>query len=124
MKMKKILFLSVVVILIFSVGVMAKDKPSEAVIIFMGEILEVKEDNKGNTLLLVNGYLKAEYIVKHKIVAVVGPETRLVNCNGEKTNKLDYSKGNNVFILLSEAITSSIPEQCEAKQIQVCCPAN
>lgn len=122
--MKKVLFLSIIVIFIFSVYVPAKDKTNEAGAIFMGEILEVKRDNSGKTLLSVIGFLKSEYIIKHKIVVVVGPDARLINCNGKTTNKLEYVKGNNVFILINEDMTSSIPEQCTAKQIQACCPAN
>ncbi len=124
MKVRKVLLFALVALFIFSMSVPVLAKPRHNSPIFMGEILEVTKDNSGNIMLLVDGYLKGPQIYKEKLVAIVGPDTKVFNCNVENSNKVDFAKGDIVFIILSEAMTKSIPPQSVAQKIQVCKPVN
>ena len=124
MKVKKTSLLFVVTILFFSLCTPLLAKPNRKNPIFMGEVLEVSKDNSGNTLLLVDGYLKTQQVSKQNVVAVVGPDTKILNCEGEESNAGMFEKGDVVFIVLSEAMTFSIPPQSVARKIKVCKPMN
>ncbi|WP_027631476.1 hypothetical protein [Clostridium hydrogeniformans] len=91
--------------------------------ILMGEILEVQKDDKTNTTrLLVEGYIKSCEVYNEKVLVIVGEDTKIMGgCDG-KDGKPDFAKGDKVFVVLSSAMTKSIPPQSSAKKIQVSKP--
>lgn len=90
----------------------------------MGEILEVNNDDKGNTMVLAEGYMKGQKIYKEKLVAIVGPDTKILDCEGKEVKEGNFAKGDVVFIRLSEIMTKSIPPQSPALKIQSCKPVS
>ncbi len=124
MKMKRVVILALVTIFILSIGIPVMARPKEMGPIFMGEVLEVNKDNQGNTMLLVEGFIKVQKVYREKLVAVVGPDTKILNCEGKEVKEGDFAKGDIVFIKLSDRMTFSIPPQSSAIEIQVCKPAS
>lgn len=126
MKVKRAVILALVTIFILSIGipVMAKPKNKHMGPIFMGEVLEVNKDNQGNTMVLAEGYIRGQKVYKETLVAIVGPDTKILNCEGKEVKNGDFAKGDIVFIKLSDRMTFSIPPQSVAIEIQVCKPAS
>lgn len=117
MKLKRIIGLVLIFTLMSSTYVFAKPPRSP---IFMGEILEVqKDDNEKNTKLLVEGYIKSCDVYKEKLVAIITEETKVKSGCKVENEKVEFKKGDKVFIVLSEAMTTSIPPQATAKMIKV-----
>ncbi len=124
MKIKKIMMLALVTLFILSIGIPVMAKPKNMGPIFMGEVLEVNKDNQGNIMVLAEGYIRGQKVYKEKLVAVVGPDTKILDCEGKESKKGDFAKGDIVFIRLSQVMTSSIPPQSPAIKIQSCRPVN
>lgn len=124
MKKKSIIILALVTLLFISIGVpvMAKQKHMKS--IFMGEILEVNKDNRGNTMVLTEGYIKGQKVYKEKLIAVVGPDTKILDCEGKEVQEGNFVKGDVVFIRLIPIMTNSIPPQSPALEIQSCKPVS
>lgn len=128
MKLKRTVILAILLITALSIPAMAK--PVKNGPIFMGEILEVNKDNENNTLrLLVRGYIKGCEVYEEELICIVNENTEIIEnkcftTEGEAKEKLTYknievSKGDRVFIVLSDAMTKSIPPQTAARAIQV-----
>lgn len=130
MKHKRILSLLLLFLLIFSFNVFASEKPAPNAI-FMGEVQEVQKNEKDNVLnLKVKGYIKGCEIHKEEVIAILSEETLIIpnECPKEgeeidikKVNPNDFrvDKGDVVLLILSEAMTKSIPPQATAKAIQI-----
>lgn len=130
MKLKRVLSLLLLFLLIFSFSVFASEKPAPNTI-FMGEVQEVQKNDKGNTLnVKVKGYIKGCQVYKEEVVAILSEETLVIpnDCPKEgeeieikKVNPNDFrvNKGDVVLLILSEAMTKSIPPQASAKAIQI-----
>lgn len=130
MKSKRILVLTLVFLLVCSFNVFASRRP-EHNMIFMGEVEEVQKNEEDNTLnIKVKGYVKGFNISSQELIAIVNHETLILpnECPKEgdeidikkvdpKTFKVE--KGDVIFIVLSEAMTKSIPPQVSAKAIQI-----
>lgn len=128
MKFKRAITITALIAIIFTIPVMAL--PTKKGPIFMGEIIEVTRDEQFDTLrLLVRGYIKGCEVYEEELVALVTEETKIIEnkCivgSGESSEKVTYknlqaSKGDKVFIILSEAMTKSMPPQSSAQAIQV-----
>lgn len=130
MKQKKILVFMITCLLVFSNLVFAAEKESPSAL-FMGTVQEVQKDEKNNVLMVrAKGYIKGCEIYAEEIIAVIGEDTILVpegagakgeDLKFEKVNLKEFKikKGDVVFILLSDAMTKSIPPQVVAKAIQI-----
>lgn len=128
MRLKKSVIVALLLITVLSIPAMAR--PAKNGPIFMGEVLEVSRDEQNNTLrILVKGYIKGCEVYQEELVALINEETviienKCITGSGEPKEKLNYknlqaSKGDNVFIILSDAMTKSIPPQSVARAIQV-----
>lgn len=130
MKHKKILLLTLLLLLVFSCNVFAiTPRPMNA--IFMGEVEEVQRDNDKNIISIkTKGYIKGCKIYKEEVIAILTDETIIIpdkmpeegeQPKIEKVMPKDFSikTGDVVFLVLSEAMTNSIPPQVAAKAIQV-----
>lgn len=121
MKIKKIIALVAVFMMMFTATVFAKPLDSN---LFLGEVLEVTVDSKQeNTMLLVKGYIKSCEIYPEELVAVISKDTKLMTSCGKKVDKINFEKGDRVYIELSPIMTFSIPPQSPALKIQVSKPA-
>lgn len=117
MRLIRIVCIALIFTLMSSTYVFAKPPRSP---IFMGEILEVqKDDNEKNTKLLVEGYIKSCDVYKENLVAIITEETKIKSGCEEGSEKVEFKKGDKVFIVLDEAMTKSIPPQVIAKMIKV-----
>lgn len=130
MKLKRILSLLLLFLLIFSYSVFASEKPAPNAI-FMGEVQEVQKNEKENVLSIkVKGYIKGCKVYKEEVVAILNEETLIIpnECPKEgeeieikKVNPNDFrvDKGDVVLLILSEAMTNSMPPQASVKAIQI-----
>lgn len=119
--MKKIRFLFILVFCLsfFNVTAFANEHHINQAI-FIGEIKNVEEDREQNNIrLLADGYIKGNEIYKEQILIIVGEDTKIISCNGEKADNVKFEKGDKIYVQLSEAMTKSIPPQSFAKKIQV-----
>lgn len=117
MKIKRIIWALVIVTLISSTYVFAKPPKMP---IFMGEILEVqKGDNEKSVKLVVDGYINDCEVYKNKIVAIVNEETKMRSGCEEGDKKVEFKKGDKVFIIFNEQMTKSNPPQGTARMIKV-----
>jgi len=120
MKIKRIIALVAVFMMMFTATVFAKPLDSN---LFLGEVLEVTVDSKQeNTMLLVKGYIKSCEIYPEELVAVISNDTKLMTSCGKKVDKINFEKGDRVYIELSPIMTFSIPPQSPALKIQVSKP--
>lgn len=120
MKIKRIIALVAVFIMMFTATAFAKPLDSN---LFLGEVLEVTVDSKQeNTMLLVKGYMKSCEIYPEELVAVISKDTKLMTSCGKEVKKINFEKGDRVYIELSPIMTFSIPPQSPALKIQVSKP--
>lgn len=129
MKQKKILILTVLFLLLFSFSAFAEVLAPGAV--FMGEVENIEYNKKDNNLrILAKGYIKGCTVYKEEVIAIVNENTIIIpeQCITEgqemKIEKVDPSDfkidvGDTILIVLSEAMTKSIPPQSTAQAIQV-----
>ena len=132
MKYKRILSIMLLFLIIFSYCPSAKEL-NEPSALFMGEVEEILKSEKDNELKIkVKGYIKGCEVYYEELVGIIiNGETIVIpkDCTvkeGEqpKLEKVDIctlkiQKGDIVFLLLSEAMTKSIPPQSVVKAIQV-----
>ncbi|WMJ80541.1 hypothetical protein RBU49_17330 [Clostridium sp. MB40-C1] len=117
MKIKRIVLTLLICILTVNMTVFAKPIKSPT---FLGEILEVQKDSKGESnRLLVEGYIKGCEVYKEKLVVIISEDTKIMKGCKEEVNNIEFKKGDKVFVVLSSAMTKSIPPQTVAKKIQV-----
>lgn len=133
MKYKRILILTLLLLLTITSTVFAQERRMKSPI-FMGEVLEVQINEKDNIMQIrTKGYIKNSQVYKEEIIAIISEETILLpnSCPLEKTNtthekvnpvELTINKGDTVFMVLSEAMTKSIPPQVNAKAIKINTP--
>lgn len=124
---RKILLMVICLLLVTNISTLAK--PAKRGPIFMGKVLEVMKDENQNTVrILVRGYIKGCEVYEEELVAIINEETEIIKstCVKDDTNRVNINykslivnKGDNVFIVLSEAMTKSIPPQSVAKAIQI-----
>lgn len=122
MKIKRVIVLLAIFIMLFTATVFATPSPLGSNL-FLGEVLEVTVDSKQeNTMLLVKGYMKSCEVYEQELVAIVSKDTKLMTNCGEKVDKINFEKGDRVYIELSPRMTFSIPPQSSALKIQVSKP--
>ncbi len=120
MKIKRVIALVSVFMMMFTATVFAKPLDSN---LFLGEVLEVTVDSKQeNTMLLVKGYMKSCEIYPEELLAVISKDTKLMMSCGKEVKKINFEKGDRVYIELSPIMTFSIPPQSPALKIQVSKP--
>ena len=49
-------------------------------------------------MVLAEGYMKGQKIYKEKLVAIVGPDTKILDCEGKEVKEGNFAKGDVVFI--------------------------
>lgn len=130
MKQKKIVILTILIMLLFSIKVFATENNTNPAI-FMGEIVNIEQSENNDTIrVTINGYIKGCEIYKEHIIGIITNDTYIIpstyNCNENelnltKVNVGDFKikKGNTVFCILDEAMTKSIPPQVRIKAIQI-----
>ena len=130
MKHKRVLILTLLLLLICSYNVFASKRP-EPNVIFMGEVEEIQRNENDNTLnIKVKGYIKGLTVKSEELIAVIDNETLILpneypkegeEIDIKKVNPKEFKveKGDVIFLVLSEAMTKSNPPQASAKAIQV-----
>lgn len=129
MKKSKIIITSLLFLMFFSIPVFARDKGNDMTM-FMGEVLEVQRNEKDNNLMVrTNGYINGCEVYKEELIAIISNESLSMNkdCSTNDKSKVEKIKvetfdiqvGDNVFMILNEAMTKSIPPQVGAKLIKV-----
>ncbi|ATD55356.1 hypothetical protein [Clostridium chauvoei] len=117
MKIKRITLAVLIFIIIGSIPVYAAPCKSAVMI---GEILEVQNNEEEKTIkLLVDGYIKGQEISKEQVLILVNEETVVMDSSNDTKEKIEFEKGDKVYIRLSEAMTKSIPPQSVAKRIYI-----
>lgn len=130
MKQKRIIVLTLLFTLLFSVKVFASENNINPAI-FMGEIIDIEQSENNDALrVIIKGYIKGCEVYKEKIIGIITNDTYIIpstyNCNENelsltKVNVSDFKlkKGDTVFCILDEAMTKSIPPQVRIKAIQI-----
>ena len=128
MKHKKVLVLTLLFLLLFSFSAFAE--PNRPGVIFMGEVESAEFDKGSNTLrVLVKGFIKGDKIYKEEVLAIISEDTVIIpnECPkfGEeieidkvKPSEFKLQNGDAVLMVLSEAMTKSIPPQSSVQAIQ------
>lgn len=121
MKLKKSL-LAICSLLIFSSILIGAAEPEKAMNakspVVIGEILDVEksEDNK-SIRITVEGYIKDKEVNKIKVVGIIDDTTKVMNSSNDKKEKIEFQKGDLVYMRVSEAMTKSNPPQTMVKRI-------
>lgn len=130
MKQKKIIILTILIMLLFSIKVFATENNTNPAI-FMGRVIDVETTENNDALRIkIKGYLKGCEVYKDEIIGIITEDTIIVpstySCNEEelKLEKVSLEsfkikRGNVVFCILDEAMTKSIPPQVRIKAIQI-----
>lgn len=129
MRKKKAIIIAIAALLIFSVPVFAKER-NQNMTIFMGEVLEIQKNERDNNLMVrTKGYIKGCEVYKEEIIAIIGDESFCIKSDCSANDKNEFEKikvdtfnlkvGDNVFMVLNEAMTKSIPPQVGVKLIKV-----
>lgn len=117
MKLMRIVCFAMIFTLTSSAFAVAKQDVS---IIFLGEIIEVqKGDNDKSFKLLVEGYINDSEIYKDKIVTLVNEKTEIKTNSEVGAEKVQFRKGDKVYVIFNGSMTKSVPPQGTAKMIQV-----
>lgn len=121
MKLKKSL-LVICSLLIFSSILIGAAEPEKAMNakspVVIGEIIDVEksEDNK-SIRITVEGYIKDKEVNKIKVVGIIDDTTKVMNSSNDKKEKIEFQKGDLVYMRVSEAMTKSNPPQTIIKRI-------
>lgn len=123
MKFKKSL-LGVCSLLIFSSIIIGAAEPEKAMNskspIVIGEIIEVEKNEEDKSVrLTVEGYIKDKEVNKIKLVGIVDDTTKVMNSSNDKKEKMEFQKGDLVYMRVNEAMTKSNPPQTTIKRIFV-----
>ena len=132
MNFKKIISITLLILLTFTTLAFAQEKKSRGPI-FMGEVQGVDIDEVNNIMrITAKGYIKNCVIYKEEIIAIVSQDTLIIpdkcpmdmNQEYKKVNPVEFTinKGDSIYLVLSEAMTMSIPPQVAARAIQVTTP--
>lgn len=119
MKLKKnILLMSLLLFMgLIIVGVKVEAKPNKSPVV-IGEVLEVTKD-KDTVMVLVDGFIKGNEVIKEQLILIVGEETKVLNSKADKKENIEIEKGDMVYARVSDAMTKSLPPQVSAKRIFV-----
>lgn len=121
MKLKKSL-LVICSLLIFSSILIGAAEPEKAMNakspVVIGEIIDVEksEDNK-SIRITVEGYIKDKEVNKIKVIGIIDDTTKVMNSSNDKKEKIEFQKGDLVYMRVSEAMTKSNPPQTIIKRI-------
>ena len=121
MKLKNSL-LVICSLLIFSSILIGAAEPEKAMNakspVVIGEIIDVEksEDNK-SVRITVEGYIKDKEVNKIKVVGIIDDTTKVMNSSNDKKEKIEFQKGDLVYMRVSEAMTKSNPPQTIIKRI-------
>ena len=123
MKLKKSL-LVVCSLLLFSSIIIGAAEPEKAMNskspIVIGEIIEVDKNEEDKFIrLTVEGYIKGKEVNKIKLVGIIDDTTKVMNSSNDKKEKIEFQKGDLVYMRVNEAMTKSIPPQTTIKRIFV-----
>lgn len=132
MNFKKIISITLLILLTFTTLAFAQEKKARSPI-FMGEVQGVDIDEVNNIMrITAKGYIKNCAIYKEEIIAIVSTDTLIIpdecpmdmNQEYKKVNPVEFTinKGDSIYLVLSEAMTMSIPPQVGARAIQVTTP--
>ncbi|MCF0147709.1 MAG: hypothetical protein HUJ77_04840 [Clostridium sp.] len=121
MKLKKSL-LVICSLLIFSsilIGAAEPDKTINAKSpIIIGEILNVEKSEDSKSIrITVEGYIKDKEVNKIKVVGIIDDTTKVMNSSNDKKEKIEFQKGDLVYMRVSEAMTKTNPPQTIVKRI-------
>lgn len=120
MKFKRVLVLTLVFMLALSIPTFASNK--EKMPIFMGKVLEVSKDEKGESVRIkAKGYIKGCSVYEEELILIVTKETEIMptKCGDEKKYENEVCVGDLIFAKLNKAMTKSIPPQVVAEKIQI-----
>lgn len=120
MKIRKILLLTVMIMLAMSMNTFASYKDKDP--IFMGKILEVTNNEKDNNILVkAKGYIRACSVYEEEIILLINKDTEIISdsCNELVGNVEKICVNDTIYAKLDKAMTKSIPPQVSAKSIQV-----
>ena len=130
MKFKGTVILTLIFLITFNTVVFAKEMSMRSPV-FMGEVQDVYLDESQNLLMIrAKGYIKGCKIYGEELIAIVSDQTLIIpdKCDlkdidkqYDKVNPKEFkvNKGDIVYMVLSDAMTKSIPPQVSAKSIQV-----
>lgn len=120
MKLKKSLIVFILLISILTlIGAKPKVETNYRSPIFIGEIIEVYKENNKIVEITVEGYLKNTNIYSETLVGIIGEDTKIFNCENNKSEDIELEKGDLVYMRVSEAFTKSIPPKTAVKRIFV-----
>ncbi len=121
MKLKKSLLIisSLLIVSSILIGAAEPDKTMNAKSpIVIGEIIEVEKSEDNKTIrITVDGYIKDKEVNKIKVVGIVDDTTKVMNSSNDKKEKIEFQKGDLVYMRVSEAMTKSNPPQTIVKRI-------
>lgn len=117
MKIKRLIVGFLLFMIIGAVPVYAKPPRSPVMI---GEIIEVQKAEGENIIkILVDGYLKGDEILKEQVLVLINEETVVMDSSNDTKEKIEFEKGDKVYVRLNDAMTKSIPPQVTAKRVYI-----
>ena len=120
MKLKRVLVITLVLILSLSFSTFASNKEKSP--IFMGKDSEVIKDEKENSVRVkAKGYIKGCSVYEEELILIVTEETEILGneCGNQEKVEKEVCVGDLIFAKLDKAMTKSIPPQVVAKKIQI-----
>lgn len=130
MKKKKVICITLLFLILFSTTVFAQENRIRSSI-FMGEVQEVQIDENQNIIRIrAKGYIKGCKVYSEELIAIVSEDTLVIpdkcltkdiDLQYEKVNPKEFkvAKGDTIYMVLSDAMTKSIPPQVSARSIQI-----
>lgn len=121
MKFKKILILTMLLIMVVAIPSFARPH-KERLPIFMGKVLEVTKDEKNESVRVkVKGYIKGCSVYEEELILIITNDTEYIpdKCEEEAKVENDVCVGDYIFAKLDKAMTKSIPPQVVARKIQI-----
>lgn len=120
MKFKRILVVTLLLLISLSMPTFASNKEKSS--IFMGKVLEVTKDDRDNSVRVrAKGYVKGCSVYEEELILIVTKDTEIIGtkCGNEEKVENEVCVGDLIFAKLSKAMTKSIPPQVVAKKIQI-----
>lgn len=120
MKIKRILLVvfSLLFISIIIIGAYDDKSSRGKGLVFMGEIIEITKNEKGEIIsLTVDGYLKGKEVMKTKLVTLLNEDTKIMNSSFDKKEDIIIELGDIVSMRVDEKVTQIYPLETVAKRI-------
>lgn len=120
MKIKRILLVVFSLLFISMIIIGAYDDKSSRGkgLVFMGEIIEITKNEKGEIIsLTVDGYLKGKEVMKTKLVTLLNEDTKIMNSSFDKKEDIIIELGDIVSMRVDEKVTQIYPPETVAKRI-------